>query len=131
MTAGTFAVYWTIHREELFNAEELAVKVNSVCDAFPNWRENTQEHRDLRRQLYVVLLKPVGKNRIKEFTDQLLRMRVRGLLRPVVHELVHLKVRNHGKLLKSLMYAYLPGWEEVEMERELGVLVEQQRGNGM
>ena len=47
----------------------------------------------------------------------------------IVHELVHLKVRNHGKLFKSLMYAYLPGWEE--MERELGVIVKQQRGKGM
>ena len=47
----------------------------------------------------------------------------------IVHELVHLKVRNHGKLFKSLMHAYLPGWEE--MERELGVIVTQQRGNGI
>jgi predicted metal-dependent hydrolase len=29
----------------------------------------------------------------------------------VVHELLHLKVPNHGKLFKSLMNAYLPGWE--------------------
>lgn len=34
----------------------------------------------------------------------------------IVHELVHLKVRNHGKLFKSLMFAYLSGWEELELE---------------
>lgn len=34
----------------------------------------------------------------------------------IVHELVHLKVRNHGKLFKSLMHAYLPGWDELERE---------------
>ena len=30
----------------------------------------------------------------------------------VVHELLHLLVPNHGKLFKSLMNAYLPGWEK-------------------
>ena len=29
----------------------------------------------------------------------------------IVHELLHLSVPNHGKLFKSLMNAYLPGWE--------------------
>ncbi len=30
----------------------------------------------------------------------------------IVHELLHLQVPNHGKLFKSLMNAYLPGWED-------------------
>ena len=29
----------------------------------------------------------------------------------IVHELLHLKVPNHGKLFKSYLRAYLPGWE--------------------
>lgn len=31
----------------------------------------------------------------------------------IVHELLHLRVPNHGKLFKSLMNAYLPKWETV------------------
>lgn len=31
----------------------------------------------------------------------------------IVHELLHLFVPNHGKLFKSLMTAYVPGWEQV------------------
>lgn len=31
----------------------------------------------------------------------------------IVHELLHLRVPNHGKLFKSLMKAYLPQWETV------------------
>jgi len=31
----------------------------------------------------------------------------------IVHELLHLRVHNHGKLFKSLMNAYLPEWEKV------------------
>ena len=30
----------------------------------------------------------------------------------IVHELLYLLVPNHGKLFKSLMSAYLPGWEK-------------------
>ena len=29
----------------------------------------------------------------------------------IVHELLHLIVPNHGKLFKSMMRAYVPGWE--------------------
>ena len=27
-----------------------------------------------------------------------------------VHELLHLRVRNHGKLFRALMSAHVPGW---------------------
>jgi predicted metal-dependent hydrolase len=35
----------------------------------------------------------------------------------IVHELLHLQVPNHGKLFKSLMNAYLPGWENILVEQ--------------
>ena len=35
----------------------------------------------------------------------------------IVHELLHLQVPNHGKLFKSMMNAYLPGWEAILAER--------------
>ena len=28
----------------------------------------------------------------------------------IVHELLHLKIRNHGRVFKALMTAYVPGW---------------------
>src|SRR5438045_3981749 len=34
----------------------------------------------------------------------------------IVHELVHMLAPNHGKLFKSFMHAYMPGWEETEQE---------------
>ncbi len=30
----------------------------------------------------------------------------------VLHELLHMKVPNHGKLFKSLMFVFLPDWEK-------------------
>jgi len=31
----------------------------------------------------------------------------------IVHELLHFLVPNHGKLFRSLMAAYVPGWEQM------------------
>ncbi len=31
----------------------------------------------------------------------------------IVHELLHLIIPNHGKLFKSMMGAYVPGWERI------------------
>ncbi len=33
----------------------------------------------------------------------------------IVHELLHLKVPNHGKLFKSLLCAYLPDYESITL----------------
>ena len=30
----------------------------------------------------------------------------------IVHELLHMKIPNHGKLFKSLMFVFLPDWEK-------------------
>ena len=32
----------------------------------------------------------------------------------IVHELLHLRVRTHGKLFKALMSAHVPEWRELE-----------------
>ena len=39
----------------------------------------------------------------------------------IVHELLHLRVPNHGKLFRSLISLYLPNWEDLSnrSEREL------------
>jgi predicted metal-dependent hydrolase len=39
----------------------------------------------------------------------------------IVHELLHLRVPNHGRLFRSLMSLYLPDWENLSsrLEREL------------
>ena len=35
----------------------------------------------------------------------------------IVHELLHLRVPNHGKLFKSLMTAYVPDWKKHDLTR--------------
>ena len=33
----------------------------------------------------------------------------------IVHELLHLRIPNHGKLFKAIMTAYVPGWREFDV----------------
>ena len=50
------------------------------------------------------------------FNDELLSLPPRLQDYVIVHELLHLRVPNHGKLWKSLMRAHLGEWEEVREE---------------
>ena len=40
----------------------------------------------------------------------------------IVHELLHIRVRNHGRLFKALMSAHVPGWRRLEVRRGNGVV---------
>ena len=35
----------------------------------------------------------------------------------IAHELLHLRIPNHGKLFKALMTAQLPGWKKQDVRR--------------
>ena len=35
----------------------------------------------------------------------------------IVHELLHFRVSNHGKLFKALMTAHLPNWREHDIAK--------------
>ena len=35
----------------------------------------------------------------------------------IAHELLHLRVPNHGKLFKALMTAHMPGWREHDLTK--------------
>ena len=38
----------------------------------------------------------------------------------VAHELLHLRVPNHGRLFKALMTVHVPGWRQLEVLRRSG-----------
>ena len=35
----------------------------------------------------------------------------------IVHELLHLRVPNHGRVFKALMSAHVPGWRALDLSR--------------
>lgn len=51
------------------------------------------------------------------FSEDLLSESKRFQEYVIVHELLHLKVPNHGKLFKATLSAHFPGWREVEISR--------------
>lgn len=38
----------------------------------------------------------------------------------IAHELLHLRVRNHGRLFKALLSAHVPGWRGHDLARRGG-----------
>lgn len=36
----------------------------------------------------------------------------------VAHELLHLRIQNHGKLFKAIMSAHVPNWRKLEIARK-------------
>lgn len=43
----------------------------------------------------------------------------------IVHELLHLRYTNHGRMFKALMSAHVPGWREMEAARQYRLVGEQ------
>ena len=39
----------------------------------------------------------------------------------IVHELLHLRYSNHGRMFKALMNAHVPEWREMEILRNAGM----------
>jgi hypothetical protein len=63
-------------------------------------------------------------NRWVTFSEDLLHEPAKFQDYVIVHELLHLKVPNHGKLFKSLLSAYLPGWQKFSLSCRLKRQVE-------
>jgi len=62
LTDVGFAVFWVLEQDETVTAASVdplaaAREIESVLSRFPNWRENSDEKRQLRRNLYKPLLR--------------------------------------------------------------------------
>lgn len=72
--AQKFTVYWILKKEEIENADELAVQINSEFSQNPNWRENAKEARELTAGLYKILLKTIDKDKAVGLVDKILKI---------------------------------------------------------
>jgi type I restriction enzyme R subunit len=57
MSSEIFSVYWTLRTEGLDNAETIARDTSDMFEEYPHWRTNSEQERELRRELYKVLIK--------------------------------------------------------------------------
>jgi len=65
----------------------------------------------------------LSKNGRLTFNAELLEMKRKFRDYVIIHELLHMKVPNHGKLFKSLLFAFMPDWEKYSQEEKQHILV--------
>ena len=71
---NTFTIYWLLKQENVKWCENLAPVINNVFLRFSNFRENIAELRQLKAELYQVLLPVVGKDAMVGIVDKFLKM---------------------------------------------------------
>ena len=74
--AMTFAIYWALIPEDIPDVQKLAVALDSCLQRFKNHRDNINELRQLKAEMYKLLLPAVGKERMIGIADRLLRLEV-------------------------------------------------------
>lgn len=80
MDAQSFSVYWVLKQSGVKNAEVVAAQVGGLLKRFPNWQLNVSELRSLKAELYEVFIPAVGKGKMVELVDRILRI-LRGGVR--------------------------------------------------
>jgi type I restriction enzyme R subunit len=71
----TFSVYWVLRRGGVKDAVSLAPVLEDAFRQYPNHRENSNERRDLKAELYKILLRHADKGKRPALVDELLRVR--------------------------------------------------------
>jgi type I restriction enzyme R subunit len=74
MDINTFTVYWELKSEGVEKAQELAVAVNEVMQRFPNFQFNAEELRQLKAEVYRLLLTVVDGKKMVALTERLLKL---------------------------------------------------------
>jgi type I restriction enzyme, R subunit len=71
---NTFTIYWLFKQENVKWFENLAPIVNNAFLRFPNYRDNIAELRQLKAELYKLMLPVVGKDLMLGIVEKLLRL---------------------------------------------------------
>ena len=72
--ARAYAVYLRLKNEELHAPQELTRKLTACVARFPNYGANPEERRQLKAELYKLLLIEVGRQRMVELAETILRL---------------------------------------------------------
>jgi type I restriction enzyme R subunit len=72
---NTFTLYWVLKEAEAPAPEKVAPLLNVAFSRFPNYQDNTFELRQLKAELYKVLLPAVGKERMVDLAERVLKLK--------------------------------------------------------
>ena len=71
----TFEVFWFLKQERLPDPTALAKEIVAAYSRFPNASSNTDEHRQLKAEIYKVLLRVVKGKRMIDLAEEILRLK--------------------------------------------------------
>jgi type I restriction enzyme R subunit len=71
---NTFTIYWILKRSGAMQAEKIAPLLDAVLRRFPSYSYSPGQRRQLKAELYKLLLPAVGKERMVELAEQILRL---------------------------------------------------------
>jgi type I restriction enzyme R subunit len=71
---NTFTLYWTLKQAKVPGPEDLAPVLDACFKEFPDHRHNAAELRRLKAELYKALLPTVGKEKMVELAERILRL---------------------------------------------------------
>ena len=74
LDADTFTIYWELKREGIENAKGLARSLKALFDRFPDYRYNADELRQLKAEIYKLILNVVDGKRMVALTEKLLNL---------------------------------------------------------
>lgn len=72
---ATFSIYWILERKRIGNAKSLASEISKAFEQFENYSSNSDELRQLKAQIYKILLTIVGSDQMISLTDEILATR--------------------------------------------------------
>ncbi|PYJ51846.1 MAG: deoxyribonuclease HsdR [Verrucomicrobia bacterium] len=74
LDAGSFTIYWELKREGVEDTNALTKNVKAVFDRFPDYRYNAEELRQLKAEIYKLLLSSVEGKKMVAITEKLLNL---------------------------------------------------------
>src|SRR5690606_12518592 len=77
LDSETFASFWILGKEKIENADSVADEISGAFSRFENYASNSDELRQLKAEIYKVLLPIVGGKRMITIADQILATRRR------------------------------------------------------
>ena len=72
LDADTFTIYWELKHEGIGDPKTLAKNLKALFDRFPNYRHNAEELRQLKAEIYKVLLPALDGKKMVALTEKLL-----------------------------------------------------------
>lgn len=72
--ADTFTAYWLLKSEDIAEPEKLALDINVIIQKYPHYKDNPAEMRQIKADLYKILLQTVGKDKMVQIVKNLLEM---------------------------------------------------------